>query len=66
MKQCAILNYKHVIYELPHEMLKKLRIRILDNEEIWEAEKQKLNCSRSTLLHINIRIRLRYSVNDCL
>ena len=47
-------------------MLKKLRIRILDNEEIWEAEKQKLNCSRSTLLHINIRVRLRYFVNDCL
>ena len=30
----AIITYKHGIYELPHESLKNLRLRILGNYEI--------------------------------
>ena len=34
VKQCAIITYKHGIYELPHELPNNLRLRILGNEEI--------------------------------
>ena len=31
VKRCAIITYKHDIYELPHELPKDLRLRILGN-----------------------------------
>ena len=31
MKRCAIINYKHGIYELPHELPNDLRLKILGN-----------------------------------
>ena len=31
VKRCAIITYKHDIYELPHEFQNKLRLRILGN-----------------------------------
>ena len=34
VKRWAIITYKHGIYELPHELLNDLRLRILGNEEI--------------------------------
>ena len=34
VKQWAVITYKHGIYELPHEMLDDLRLRILRNKEI--------------------------------
>ena len=34
VKRCTIITYKHSIYELPHELPKDLRLRILGNEEI--------------------------------
>ena len=34
VKRCAIITYKHGIYELPHEFPNDLRYRILENYEI--------------------------------
>ena len=34
VKRCAIITYKHGIYELPHELPNNLRLRILGNLEI--------------------------------
>ena len=34
VKRCASTTYEHVIYELSHELLNDLRLRILENEEI--------------------------------
>ena len=34
VKRRAIITYKRGIYELPHELLNNLRLRILGNEEI--------------------------------
>ena len=34
MKRCAIITYKHGIYELPHELPKDLRLRILYNDRL--------------------------------
>ena len=34
LKRCAIITYKHEIYELPHELPNDLRLRILGNYEI--------------------------------
>ena len=31
VKRCAVITYKHGIYELPHELLNDLRLRILGN-----------------------------------
>ena len=31
VKQCAIITYKHDIYELPHELPNNLRLRNLGN-----------------------------------
>ena len=31
VKQCVIITYKHGVYELPHELLNDLRLRILGN-----------------------------------
>ena len=31
VKRCAIITYKHGIYELPHELPKDLTLRILGN-----------------------------------
>ena len=31
VKRCAIINYKHGIYELPHEFPNDLGLRILGN-----------------------------------
>ena len=31
VKLCAIITYKHGIYELPHELPNDLRLRILEN-----------------------------------
>ena len=31
VKRCAIITYKHGIYELPHELPKDLRLKILGN-----------------------------------
>ena len=31
VKRCAIITYKHGIYELPHELPNNLRLRILGN-----------------------------------
>ena len=34
VERWAIISYKHGIYELPHDLLKNLRPRILGNKEI--------------------------------
>ena len=34
VKQCAIITYKHGIYDLPHELPNDLRLRTLGNWEI--------------------------------
>ena len=34
MKRCAIITYKHGIYELPHELSHDLRLRVLGNQGI--------------------------------
>ena len=34
VKRCAIITYKHGIYELPHEYPNDLRLMILGNLEI--------------------------------
>ena len=34
VKRCAIISYKHDIYESSHELLNNLRRRILENKEI--------------------------------
>ena len=34
VKRCAIITYKHDIYELPLELLNYLRLRTLENQEI--------------------------------
>ena len=34
MKRCAIITYKHGIYELPHELPNDLRLKISGNQEI--------------------------------
>ena len=31
VKQSAIITYKHGIYQLPHELPKDLRLKILEN-----------------------------------
>ena len=31
VKRCAIITYKHSIYELRHELLNDLRLKILGN-----------------------------------
>ena len=31
VKRCAIMTYKHGIYELPHELPNDLRLKILGN-----------------------------------
>ena len=31
VKRCAIITYKHEIYELPHDLPNNLRLRILGN-----------------------------------
>ena len=33
VKRCAVITYKHGIYELPHELLNGFRLRILENQE---------------------------------
>ena len=37
MKRCAIILYKHGVYELPHELPKDLRLRKLGN--MWKVFK---------------------------
>ena len=34
VKRCAIITYKHGIYELPHELPNDLRLKVLENLEI--------------------------------
>ena len=34
VKRCAIITYKHDMYELPHELLNDVRLRILVNYKI--------------------------------
>ena len=34
VKQCAIINYEHGTYELPHELPNDLRLSIVGNYEI--------------------------------
>ena len=34
VKRCAIITYKHGIYELPYELLNDLRLGILGYQEI--------------------------------
>ena len=34
--QCAIITYKHRIYEFPHELLNNLIPKILGNDEILQ------------------------------
>ena len=31
VKRCAIITYKHGIYDLPHELRNDLKFRILEN-----------------------------------
>ena len=31
VKQCVIITYKHGIYELPHNLLKEMKLKILGN-----------------------------------
>ena len=33
-KRCAIITYKHGMFEFPHELLNDLRLKILGNDEI--------------------------------
>ena len=40
LKRCAIITYKHGIYELPHEFPNDLRLRISGN---WEISEESLN-----------------------
>ena len=42
VKGCGIIAYKHDIYELPHELLNDLRLRIPGN---WEISENYLNDS---------------------
>ena len=41
MKRCTIITYRHGIYELPHELPKDLKLRILGN---WEILAKCLHC----------------------
>ena len=34
VNRCAIITYKHGMYEVPHELPDDLRLRILGNSEI--------------------------------
>ena len=34
VKRCAIITYKHSIYELPHELPNDIRVSMPGNEEI--------------------------------
>ena len=34
VKRCAIITYKHGIFEFPHELLNDLRLKILVNDGI--------------------------------
>ena len=34
VKRCAIITYKHGMYEMPYELLNDLRLSILGNSEI--------------------------------
>ena len=36
VKRCAIITYKHGIYDLSHELPNNLRLRILENYKILE------------------------------
>ena len=40
VKWCAIITYKRDMYELPHELLNDLRLRIVGNWEISEKSKK--------------------------
>ena len=42
VKRCAVITYKHGIYELPHELLNDLRRRMLGKQE---ALGKCLNCT---------------------
>ena len=64
VKRCAIITYKHGIYELPHELPNDLRLRILGNYEIsgnslnfieWWPKAQSLHQNES---FVNTRRRL--------
>ena len=39
VKRCAIITYKHYIFEWPHEFPNNLRLRILGNWKILESPK---------------------------
>ena len=45
VKPSAIISNKHGIYELPHELSKDLRLRILGNSEYQENLKTSFNYS---------------------
>ena len=34
VKRCAVISYKHGMYELPHEMPNDIRLRTVENWEI--------------------------------
>ena len=34
VKRCAVISYKHGMYELPHEMPNDIRLRTAENWEI--------------------------------
>ena len=36
VKRWSVITYQHGMYELPHELSNKLRLRVLGNEEISE------------------------------
>ena len=38
-KRCAIITYKHGIYEMPHELPNDLRLRISRKQEIRKVSK---------------------------
>ena len=78
VKQCAIITYKHGIYDLPQEFPNDLGLRKIlcpRNFRHWAGfhahtrkktlEKQILNFSRSALFHMKTRVSLTYFVNDC-
>ena len=58
VKRCAIITYKHSIYELSYKQSNYLRLRILENQEVWRKcvnfiESQRSaqsSCQRKNLL----------------
>ena len=64
VKRCAIIAYKHDIYELRHELPNDLRFRVLGNFEILESLKISYNNSLVPNLPAKIKILLILAKNS--